>query len=254
MSSQPSAIASAPPFPVPIVLPSRGTAPGLPLPPKKVIRVVLAHRSPLVRQGVISAFVHSTGARIEVVAETGSIAGTVERSLALAPDLVILDTDLPDGPGAEACRQILAQLPAARILMLSLNVDEKPIFEAIIAGAHGYVGAEIEPADLAKTINDVANGRSMLGAGATMAIVRKLGSTGAVTNEIGLLSPQEIRVLALISEGLTNRQVGQRIQLKPNTVKNYLANVFEKLKVSRRSEAVAIYVRSLSGVARNAQP
>jgi two-component system response regulator DevR len=160
------------------------------------------------------------------------------------PDVVLLDIRLPDGTGFDVCRQILKRLPETRVLILTSVVDPTLIDEAIRAGTHGYLLKEIDARGLVKAIFDVSAGKSILDPAVTARVIQlvKDGST-ATQDALAILSPQERRVLALIAEGRTNKEVANELGLAEKTVKNYLSNVFEKLHVSRRSQAAALFVR-----------
>jgi len=155
-----------------------------------------------------------------------------------------MDIRLPDGTGFDACRQILQQLPETRVLFLTSVVDDRLVDEAIRSGGHGYLLKEIDGRGLVQAILDVAAGKSILDPSIT-ARVMNLVKTGANQPKLlDSLSPQERRVLALIAEGKTNKEVGLDLNLSEKTVKNYLANIFDKLNITRRAQAAAIFVRS----------
>lgn len=162
----------------------------------------------------------------------------------MKPDVVLLDIRLPDGSGFEACRQMLQRLPETRIVVLTSYSNDNFVYEAVTSGAQGYLMKEIDPAGLVQGVRDVAAGRSILDPDATTRVLRLLRSRGGdPAADFSVLSAQERRVLALVAEGLTNKQVGDQLKLSENTVKNYLVNVFEKLQVKRRAQAAAIYVQ-----------
>ena len=155
-----------------------------------------------------------------------------------------MDIYLPDGTRFDACRQILQQLPNTRVRFLTSVIDDRLVNEAILSGGHGYLQKEIDARGLVHAIFDVTVGKSIRDPAVT-AHVMKLVKTGASQSKrLDTLSPQENRALALIAEGKTNKEVGQDLNLSENTVKNYLANTFDKLNISRRRQAAALYVRS----------
>ena len=164
----------------------------------------------------------------------------------LKPDVVLLDIRLPDGSGLDACRTIVKECPASRVLILTSFTNDNLVYDAVIAGAQGYLMKEIDPTDLVKAITDAAAGKSVLTSDVTSRVLRMIrNNDGSTTpNELASLSKQEGRVLALVAEGLTNKEVGERLKLSENTVKNYLVSVFEKLNVKRRSQAAALYVQA----------
>jgi two-component system response regulator DevR len=208
------------------------------------IRVLLVDDSELVRRGIKTVLAGPTEPPIRVVGEAGDVATAVAESLRLKPDLVLLDIRLPGGTGFDACRQITERLPETRIVILTSYSNDNFVYEAVTAGAQGYLMKEIDPAGLIQAIHDVSAGRSILDPDATSRVLRLLrGNGGEQGPDLSILSSQERRVLALVADGLTNKQVGEQLGLSENTVKNYLVNVFEKLQVKRRAQAAAIYVQ-----------
>jgi two-component system response regulator DevR len=166
----------------------------------------------------------------------------VETCGRLRPDVILMDIRLPDGTGFDACRQILARQPDMRVLILTSVVDDMLVAEAIHAGVQGYLLKEINGRELVQAIFDVAAGRSILDPAATARVMR-LVKAGSTRDLLASLSPQESRVLALIAQGCTNKEAATAMGLTEKTVKNYLSTVFEKLKVSRRSQAAALYAQ-----------
>ena len=214
------------------------------------VRILLVDDSELVRRGIKSVLSSHSEPEFHVVGEAGTVASAIAASLVHKPDIVLLDIRLPDGSGFDACRHILRERPETRIIVLTSFSSDNFVYEAVTAGAQGYLMKEIDPAGLVQAILDVAAGRSILDPDATSRVLRLL-RTGGGANEGGdlsILSPQERRVLALVAEGLTNKQVGNKLELSENTVKNYLISVFEKLKVKRRAQAAAIYVRQANSL------
>jgi two-component system, NarL family, response regulator DevR len=207
------------------------------------IRLLLGDDSEVVRTGLRTLL--GLEASLEIVAEAANVAGGVEASSRLKPDVVLLDIRLPDGSGVDACRQILARSPDSRVLILTSVIDNTVVDDAIRAGAHGYLLKEIDGRGLVTAIRDVAAGKSILDPAITARVMQivKSGNTGSTRDTLASLSPQEKRVLALIAEGCTNKEVGARLNLSEKTVKNYLSTVFEKLHVSRRAEAAVIYAQ-----------
>lgn len=213
-------------------------------PTRSPIRVLLVDDSELVRRGIKTVLgLHATPP-IQVVAEAGSVAGAVQECLQHRPDVVLLDIRLPDGSGLDACKRILQQLPDTKVVILTSYSNDNYIYEAVACGAQGYLMKEIDPQGLLQAVQDVAAGRSILDPDTTSRVLRLLRGGGNDSgNDLSVLSNQERRVLALVAEGLTNKQVGEQLNLSENTVKNYLVNVFEKLQVKRRAQAAAIYVQ-----------
>ncbi|MEY3773783.1 MAG: hypothetical protein RLZZ129_563 [Verrucomicrobiota bacterium] len=210
------------------------------------IRVLLVDDSALVRRGVRSVISsHCKDGSIQVVGDAATAAEALGEARRLLPDVMLLDIRLPDGSGLDVCRQILRDLPSTRVLMLTSFADDNLVYNAVIAGAHGYLMKEIDPAGLLEAITNAAAGKSVLTPDVTNRILRLIRdepSEGA--GDLSLLSAQEKRVLALVSQGLTNKEVGEKMNLSVHTVKNYLVNVFEKLRVKRRSQAAAIYAQA----------
>lgn len=208
------------------------------------VRVLLVDDSEVVRMGLRALLEAEPG--IAVAAEAGSVGAAVQACTEQRPDVVLLDIRLPDGSGFDACRQILRRLPDTRVLILTSVVDEQLVDEAIRAGTHGYLLKEINARGLVQAIHDVAAGKSILDPAVTARVLQlvKAGNT-ASGPALSILSPQERRVLALIADGRTNKEVAAEMGLAEKTVKNYLSTVFEKLHVSRRSQAAALYAQEM---------
>lgn len=207
----------------------------------KRIKVVLVEDSEVVRMGLTALL--GTEPRLQIVGEAGSVAVGIETCTRVRPDVVLLDLRLPDGTGFEACRRILQLLPDTRVLILTSAVSDAMVDEAIRSGAHGYLLKEIDGRGLISAIRDVAAGKSILDPAVTARVMQIVKSGGTGRDALASLSPQERRVLALIAEGCTNKEVGVKLGLSEKTVKNYLSTVFEKLHVSRRAEAAVIYAQ-----------
>jgi two-component system response regulator DevR len=211
------------------------------------IRILIVDDSELVRRGIKTVLTaHNQPPLLRVVGEAGTATAAVAETARLKPDIVLLDLRLPDGSGFEACREILRRQPDTRIVVLTSVSADNSIYEAITSGAQGYLLKEIDPAGLVQAIIDVANGKSILDPDTTARVMRlvRAQSTGATSEDLSNLSPQERRVLALVAEGKTNKEVGESLGLSDNTVKNYLGSVFEKLHIKRRSQAAALYVQN----------
>ncbi|HEY0946577.1 MAG TPA: response regulator transcription factor [Opitutaceae bacterium] len=211
------------------------------------IRVLLVDDSALVRQGIKTVLLaQKPEPPIEIAGEAGSVAEAIAAAAELAPDVVLLDIRLPDGSGFTACREILKKRPETRVLVLTSFTNDGFIYEAITSGAQGYLMKEIDPAGLVRAIHDISEGRSILAPDITAGVMRMMRSGGPRGDggDLSILSTQERRVLALVAEGKTNKQIGDELGLSDNTVKNYLCSVFDKLQVRRRSQAAALYVQS----------
>jgi two-component system, NarL family, response regulator DevR len=211
------------------------------LSPKSRIRLVLVDDSEVVRVGLRALL--ATDATLEVVGEGASVASGIDACVHARPDVALLDIRLPDGTGLDACRQILKKLPDTRVLMLTSVADDVLVDEAIRSGAHGYLLKEIDGRGLVQAIHDVAAGKSILDPTITARVMQMVKSGGGPPDVLAALSPQEKRVLALIAEGCTNKEVAAQLGLSEKTVKNYLSTVFEKLHVSRRAEAAVLYAQ-----------
>ena len=209
----------------------------------KPIRLLLVDDHEVVRVGLRTVLHNNHG--IAVVGEAGSKAAAVRAVKRLRPDIVLMDVRLPDGSGVEACRAILASHPTTRIIFLTSYADEESVLAAVLAGAQGYVLKDIDSSLLIRSIRAVSNGQSILNPTLTQRALNWIKAwpehNGPVRGQS--LSPQEERVLALVAEGLTNKEIAATMQLSDKTVKNYLANMFQKLHISRRAQAAALFVK-----------
>ncbi|MBI2884477.1 MAG: response regulator transcription factor [Candidatus Methylomirabilis oxyfera] len=209
----------------------------------KKIGVLIVDDHPVVRVGLRSLL--SREPTIEVVGEAGTAAEAVAQAARLQPDVIIMDVRLPDSSGVDACREIRNADPRVHIIMLTSHADEDAVFNSIMAGAAGYLLKQVSGQDLVQAIETVATGQSLLDPAVTHKVLEKIKrlATGRGISEISQLSAQEQKVLALVSEGMTNREVARALGLSDKTVKNYLSHVFEKLNLSRRAEAAAFFAR-----------
>ena len=204
------------------------------------VRIVIVDDSEVVRMG-LRALLGGESA-LQVVGEAPNAAIGIDTSLHTRPDVVLLDIRLPDGSGFDACRAILKRLPDTRVLILSSVADDSLVDEAIRAGAHGYLLKEVNGRGLVQAILDVAAGKSILDPAITARVMQLLRTSSPTQHDLlATLSVQERRVLALIAEGRTNKEVGAELGLAEKTVKNYLSNVFDKLHVTRRAQAAVLY-------------
>jgi len=210
------------------------------------IKILLVDDSSLVRQGVRSVIMAEGQGRMKIVGEADSAQTALAQAKLLQPDVILLDIRLPDGSGLDATPELLRICPQTRVLILTSFTNDELIYNAVIAGAHGYLMKEIDPAGLLKAISDTAAGKSVLTPDVTARMLRMIRNGGQpnATGDLAALSPQENRVLALVAEGMTNKEVGDQLNLSENTVKNYLVSVFDKLKVKRRSQAAAKFVQA----------
>lgn len=210
-------------------------------PMSEPIPVFLLDDHEVVRQGV-RALLESTG-EVVVVGEAGLAGEAVARIRAVRPRVAILDVRLPDGNGVEVCREVRNDLPDVHCLMLTSYSDDEALFEAIMAGASGYVLKQIRGNELIQAVRRVARGESLLDPAVTGRVLRKLREPSVEDERLARLSDQERRILDLIAEGCTNRQIGQRLHLAEKTVKNYVSNMLTKLGMERRTEAAVFAAR-----------
>jgi DNA-binding NarL/FixJ family response regulator len=182
---------------------------------------------------------------IEVVGEAGTAAEAVARVPAVKPDVAILDVRLPDGNGVEVCRDLRATDPNLRCMMLTSFDDDEALLDAIVAGASGYLLKEVRAADLVASVRRIAAGESLLDAQATARVIDRLRNPPPSDRRLASLSPQERRILGLLAEGMTNRQIAGEMFLAEKTVKNYVSNLLMKLGMQRRTEA-AVYAARLA--------
>ncbi|GAA1966656.1 response regulator transcription factor [Kitasatospora viridis] len=181
---------------------------------------------------------------IEVVGEAGTAAEALSRIPAVRPDVAVLDVRLPDGNGVEVCREVRSADPRIRCLMLTSFSDDEALFDSIMAGASGYVLKAIRGTDLLSAVRDVAAGKSLLDPVATSRVLERLRTGGEPEDEkLAQLTRQERRILDLIGEGMTNRQIGNELHLAEKTVKNYVSSLLAKLGMERRTQAAAYVAR-----------
>lgn len=203
------------------------------------ITVFLLDDHEVVRQGLRSLLEHAGG--ITVVGESASAEQAKRRIPALRPDVAILDGKLPDGSGIDVCREIRSRDPNIAALILTSFDDDEALFAAIMAGAAGYVLKQVRSSDLVEAVRHVADGGSMLDPAITAQVLERI-RTGPPTDRISdRLTPHEQRILELIGEGMTNRQIAKTLSLAEKTVKNYVSSLLAKLQLQSRTQA-AIYV------------
>ncbi|KUN10620.1 LuxR family transcriptional regulator [Streptomyces yokosukanensis] len=207
------------------------------------IRVFLLDDHEVVRRGVHEML--SVEPDIEVVGEAGTAADALVRIPATRPDVAVLDVRLPDGSGVEVCREVRSTDETVRCLMLTSFADDEALFDAIMAGASGYVLKAIRGNELLQAVRDVAAGKSLLDPVATARVLERLrdGGPTRTDDKLAQLTEQERKILDLIGEGLTNRQIGERLHLAEKTIKNYVSSLLSKLGMQRRSQAAAYVAR-----------
>ena len=205
------------------------------------IGVFLLDDHEIVRRGVRELL--ESEPDITVVGEAGTAESALARIPALRPDVAVLDVRLPDGNGVAVCREIRSAMPQVACLMLTSFGDDDALFDAIMAGAAGYVLKQIRGTDLVGAVRTVASGRSLLDPEAASRVMRRMRDQADRADPLAALTGQERKILELIGEGLTNRQIGERMYLAEKTVKNYVSALFAKLGMERRTQAAAYAAR-----------
>ena len=208
------------------------------------VRIVLCDDHELVRRGLRSLLQGVPG--YEIVGEAGDADEATAVVDELRPDVVVMDVRLPTRSGIEACRDIRSAHPDTRVLMLTSFADDEALFSSIMAGASGFVLKQVRGADLVGAIREVASGRSLLDPSVTARVLARLRGDGGGGGGGADLTEQESKILDLVAEGLTNRQIAERVFLAEKTVKNYVSNILMKLGLSRRAEVAAYMARKRS--------
>src|SRR6202140_1864658 len=199
------------------------------------VRVLLCDDHELVRRGLRSLL--ESDLTIEAIGDATSADEAGSASAATPPDVVAMDVRMPGRSGIEACRDIRAHREQTRVLILTSFADDEALFSAIMAGASGYVLKQIRGNDLLDAIHRVANGESLLDPSVTGRVLARIRGDVLTGDEAGVeqLTPQERRIIGLVAEGMTNRQIGEKVHLAEKTVKNYVSNILMKLDLSRRA-------------------
>jgi two-component system response regulator DevR len=211
---------------------------------RDTIRVYLLDDHVVVRRGLRAVL--EVEDDLEIVGESGTVAEAVPQILALVPDVAVLDGRLPDGTGIEVCRQVRAADPGIRVLILAGDHDEEAQVDAALAGAGGYVMKHVDTPELVDGIRAVRLGRSLIDPTVAMRVVERMRDDG-VPDGLSQLTDGESRVLDLIAEGLTNRQIGERLHLAEKTVKNQVTGLLAKLGVQRRTQAAVMAAKRKRG-------
>ncbi|MGA3030399.1 MAG: response regulator transcription factor [Candidatus Limnocylindrales bacterium] len=207
------------------------------------LRLLVVDDHEVVRQGLVSLLERRE--HFQVVAEAGTAAEAIEMARKFEPDLVVMDVRLPDGSGIEACREIRAEFPGTRVVILTSYPDEEAVLSAIIAGASGYLLKQIRGRDLVSALESVGRGESLLDPAVTEKVldrVRRI-ATGTYTDEMAQLTQQEQKILLLVAEGKTNKEIASEVFLSDKTVKNYVSSILSKLNLERRAQAAAFVAR-----------
>src|SRR3954454_11153707 len=205
------------------------------------IRVFLLDDHEVVRRGLTDLL--DAEPDISVVGDAGNVEHALVRGPALRPDVAVLDVRLPDGDGVSVCRELRSQMPELACLMLTSFADDEALFDAVLAGASGYILKQVRGSDILGAVRTVAAGGSLLDPKTAARVMQRMREQAEKSDPLAGLSDQERKVLALIGEGLTNRQIGERMFLAEKTVKNYVSNVLAKLGMERRTQAAAFVAR-----------
>ena len=198
----------------------------------------------VVRQGLVTLLDRRAG--FQVVAEAGTAADAIEQARRFQPDLVVMDVRLPDGSGIEACREIRSELPDTRVVMLTSYPDEDAVLAAIVAGASGYLLKQVRARDLVAALETVAAGGSLLDPAVTGKVLERMRRIATDDDELSALTSQERKILTLVAEGMTNKEIAAEVFLSDKTVKNYVSSILAKLNLERRAQAAA-YVARMQG-------
>lgn len=211
------------------------------------LKVMLVDDHEVVRQGLRALL--EAEQDIEVVAEADSGPSAVSLASAHQPDVVVMDVRMPGGSGVEACRAIRDERPDAQVIMLTSFSDDEALFNSIMAGAAGFVLKQIRGRDLIDAIRTVGGGKSLLDPDVTKRVLERLRKAKFDEKDpkLARLSPQEERILDMVGEGMTNKEIAQRIHLSDKTVKNYVSSILQKLEVARRAEAASYVARAKAG-------
>ena len=207
------------------------------------LRVMLVDDHEIVRDGIKAML--DTQDDIVVTAQAGSVQEAIDEAARTRPDVVVMDVRLADGSGIEATRQIRADHPETKVLMLTSFADDEALFSSIMAGASGYVLKQVKSGELLRAIRAVGAGDSLLDPGVTTAVLDRLrkGKHLMKDEKLARLSAQEERILTLVADGRTNHEIGDELHLAEKTVKNYVSSILSKLEVARRAEAAAYLAR-----------
>ena len=211
--------------------------------PPTVMRLLVVDDHEVVRQGLVALLDRREG--FQVVAEAGTVAEAIEAARRFQPDIVVMDVRLPDGSGVEACREIRSELPDTKVVMLTSYPDEEAVLSAIVAGASGYLLKQIRARDLMTALETVGRGGSLLDPAVTEKVLERIRriATGGQSDELSALTAQERRILLLVAEGKTNKEIAGEIYLSDKTVKNYVSSILSKLNLERRAQAAAFVAK-----------
>ena len=212
-------------------------------PAQRPLRILVVDDHEIVRQGLVALL--DRRETLEVVAQAGTVAEAISAAAKFEPDVVVMDIRLPDGSGIEACREIRAARPETRVIMLTSYPDEEAVLSAIIAGASGYLLKQVRGRDLVAALESVGRGDSLLDPAVTEKVLQRVrtAATGGVSDELSDLTAQERKILLLVAEGKTNKEIAGEIFLSDKTVKNYVSSILSKLNLQRRTQAAAFVAK-----------
>lgn len=214
--------------------------------PTRPLRLLVVDDHEVVRQGLVALLDRRDA--FEVVAQAGTVAESIAQARLYRPDLVIMDVRLPDGSGVEACRAIRDELPDTRVIMLTSFPDDEAVLSAIVAGASGYLLKQIRARDLVAGLEAVGRGESLLDPAVTERVLERVRrvASGQAEDELSVLTAQEQKILMLVAEGKTNKEIAGEVFLSDKTVKNYVSSILSKLNLERRAQAAAFVAKRRS--------
>jgi two-component system response regulator DevR len=215
--------------------------------PKRPMRLLVVDDHEVVRQGLVALLDRRED--FQVVAEAGTMAEAIAAANRFEPDMIVMDVRLPDGSGIEACREIRSEHPQVRVVMLTSYPDEEAVLSAIIAGASGYLLKQIRGRDLVAALQSVGRGDSLLDPAVTERVLERVrrAASGGEQDELSQLTAQERKILLLVAEGKTNKEIASEVFLSDKTVKNYVSSILSKLNLERRAQAAAFVAKHRVG-------
>jgi len=215
--------------------------------PLKPLRIVVVDDHEVVRQGLVALL--SRREEFQVVAEAATVTEALAAQRRFIPDVVVMDVRLPDGSGIEACREIRSEFPETRVVMLTSYPDEEAVLSAIIAGASGYLLKQVRGRDLVAALESVGRGDSLLDPAVTERVLERVRrvAAGGERDELSELTAQERKILLLVADGKTNKEIAAEVFLSDKTVKNYVSSILAKLNLQRRAQAAAFVARHRLG-------
>ena len=212
-------------------------------PDRPALRLLIVDDHEVVRQGLVAVL--SRHEEFQIVAEAGTVAESIAAARRFEPDLVVMDVRLPDGSGIEACREIRTELPGTRVVMLTSYPDEEAVLSAILAGASGYLLKQIRGRDLVSALEAIGRGESLLDPAVTERVLERVRriANGEEKDELSDLTSQERKILRLVADGKTNKEIAADVFLSDKTVKNYVSSILSKLNLERRAQAAAFVAK-----------